>query len=149
MGSTTAAGSTLAMSVAHPATEDAAGYVALTFTTIGGVEKIGGFGAVFAKVEFQPLNGPKEKHKGSADYGSLAPSMAFDDADAGQTMLRTASDDATSTLYSFKITFPSGAIRYSQGRVFGFPENVDGADSVIMANPTIELSKKVVKVPAP
>lgn len=149
MGSTTAAGSTLAMSVAHPATEDAAGYVALTYTTIGGVEKIGGFGAVFAKVEFQPLSGPKEKHKGSADYGSLAPSMAFDDADAGQTMLRTASDDATSTLYSFKITFPSGAIRYSQGRVFGFPENVDGADSVIMANPTIEFSKKVVRVAAP
>ena len=41
MGSQTAAGSTLAISVAKPATNDAAGYAALSFTEIGQVERRG------------------------------------------------------------------------------------------------------------
>ncbi|MDF0540784.1 hypothetical protein PX699_00380 [Sphingobium sp. H39-3-25] len=149
MTSTTAAGSTLAISAALPATNDAAGFAALTFTEVGGVEKIGALGATFAKVEFKPLKGPVEKHKGSVDYGSLQPSMAHNDADAGQTLMRTAGDDATSKLYSFKVTYADGAIRYFQGRVFGYPETTDGADTILMAAPTIEISTKVVKVAAP
>lgn len=148
MGSTTAAGTTLAMSAAAPATQDAAGYKALVTTEIGGVEKIGAIGATFAKVDFQPLKGPKDKHKGSPDYGSLSPSVAYDDSDAGQTLMRTAADDATSKLYSFVVTYPTGEARGFQGRVFGFPENTDGADTIIMANPTIEICTKVVKIPA-
>ncbi|WP_312313165.1 hypothetical protein [Sphingobium yanoikuyae] len=147
MASTTAAGTKIAISAAAPATEDAAGYAALTYTTIGGVEQIGTLGASTNKVEFQPLDGAKEKHKGSTDYGSLQPSMALDNNDAGQTLLRTAAEPDNNALYSFKITYPTGEKRYSQGRVFGFPENVGNADSVIMANPTIEFSKKVIKSP--
>lgn len=98
MGSSTAAGTTLAISAAKPATEDAAGYAALTYTTIGGIEKIGAIGAIAAKVEFKPLSGAVEKHKGSKDYGSLQPSLAHDDADAGQTLVRTAADDDTSKI---------------------------------------------------
>ncbi|HEY0130113.1 MAG TPA: hypothetical protein VGB57_01825 [Allosphingosinicella sp.] len=146
MGSTTAAGSTLAISAGNPATEDAAGYAALVYTEVGQIEKIGGLGATFAKVEFQPLKGAKQKHKGSVDYGSLAPTMAHDSTDAGQTLVRTASDDATSKLYSFLVTYPTGEKRYCQGRVFGYPETVEGADSVITAAPTIEICTKIVKV---
>ena len=146
MGSTTAAGSTLAISAAAPATEDAAGYQALTFTEIGQIEKIGSLGATFNKVEFQPLKGPKQKHKGSVDYGSLQPTLAHDDEDAGQTLLRTASDDATSKLYAFEVTYPTGAKRYFQGRVFGYPETVDGADTILMVSPTVEINTKIVKV---
>lgn len=149
MGSTTAAGSALAISAAAPATQDATGFAALTHTEIGQIEKIGTIGAVFAKVEFQPLKGAKQKHKGSVDYGSLQPSLAHDDADAGQTLLRTAADDASSKLYSFKVTYPDGAIRYFQGRVFGYPETVDGTDTILMAAPTIEINTKPVKVAAP
>ena len=148
MPSSTAAGSTLAISAAAPATQDEAGFAALAWTVVGEVEKIGAIGAVFAKVEFQPLNGPKEKHKGSRDNGSLAPSVAYDADDAGQTLLRTAADDATSTLYSFRVTYPTGEIRYFQGRVFGFPETVDGADTVLMAAPTVEICTDIVKVAA-
>lgn len=149
MGSTTAAGTTLAIGATAPATDDAAGYGALSLTEIGGVEKIGAIGASFAKIEFKPLKGPVEKHKGSVDYGSLQPSIAHDDSDAGQTLLRTASDDATSKLYPVCVTYPDGAKRYFQGRVFGYPETADGADSILMANPVIEISTKVVKVAAP
>lgn len=148
MTSTTAAGSSIAISAGTPATEDAAGYSALTYTEIGGVEKIGAIGASFAKVEFTPLKGAKDKHKGSPDYGSLQPSMAYDANDAGQTLVRTAADDASSKLYPVKVTLSTGDVRYSQGRVFGYPETIDGADTVITSAPTIELCKKVVKVAA-
>jgi hypothetical protein len=146
MGSLTAAGSAIAMSAAAPASNDATGFAALTFTEIGNVEKIGGIGATFAKVEFQPLKGPKQKYKGSADYGSLQPSMALDGSDAGQTLLNTAASDETNKLYSFKVTKQDGAIRYFQGRVFGNPETIDGADTIVMGNPTIEICTKIVAV---
>ena len=148
MGSTTAAGTALAISAASPATQDETGYAALTYTEIGGIEKIGAIGATFNKVEFTPLKGPKQKHKGSVDYGSLQPSLAHDDEDAGQTLLRTAGADATSTLYSFKVTLADGAVRYFQGRVFGYPEKIDGAASILMASPTIEIDTPIVKVAA-
>ena len=147
--STTAAGTTIAIGAAAPATQDAAGYTALTLIVIGGVEQIGAIGAVTNKVEFQPLNGPKEKHKGSTDFGSLSPSIAHDDLDAGQILLRTASEPTNNTLYPICVTLPTGEKRYSMGRVFGYPETIGNADSIVMANPTIELNTKIVKVAAP
>lgn len=148
MGSTTAAGTKFAITATAPATFDPAGYGAATFTVVGGIEKIGGLGAVFAKVEFQPLDGPKDKHKGSRDNGSLAPSMALDEEDAGQTLMRTASDDKTSKIYYFSVTYPTGAKRFFGGRVFGMPEVADGADTILMATPTVEIVTDIVRVPA-
>ena len=149
MTSQTAAGSSLAISVVSPATSDAAGYAALTLTDIGQVEKLGTIGASFAKVEFQPLKGGKQKYKGSADYGALQPSIAIDGKDAGQAILQISADDESQKLYSFCVTFPDGSKRYFQGRNFGQPENADGADSMLMQNPTIEICTKPVRVPAP
>jgi hypothetical protein len=146
MGSTTAAGSTLAISAVAPATKDAAGYGALSFIEVGGVEKIGAFGATFEKVEFQPLKGKKEKYKGPGDSGALQPSIRLDSADAGQTLLQTAADDETQKLYSARVSYPDGAKRFFQTRVFGMPENVDGAASMIMANPALEICSDIVRV---
>lgn len=143
-GTFTAAGTAIALSAGQPATQDATGYVALTYTEIGNVEKIGTIGPTPAKVEFQPLKGPKQKLKGSTDYGSLQPSIAIDPNDAGQTLLQAASSVAT--WYSFKVTYSSGAIRYFQAAVFGFPEMIDGADSIAMVNPTIEINTTIIKV---
>lgn len=148
MTAQTAAGTKLAISVATPATFDAAGFAALTMTAIGKVEKIGSFGASFAKVEFQPLDGPKEKYKGSVDNGALQPSMALDSADAGQTILQTAGADKSQKLYSLCVTYQDGSKRYFQGRVFGMPETADGADTMLMATPAIEICTDIVKVAA-
>ena len=148
MPSTTAAGTALAISSGIPATADVAGFAALTFTEVGGVDKIGTIGVTFGKVEFQPLKGPKDKLKGSPDYGGLQPSMAFDEADAGQTLLRAAAEDTTQKLYAVRVTYSTGAIRYFRGRVFSAPETVDGAESVLMTNSVIEICTKPVKVAA-
>ncbi len=148
MGLQTGAGSSIAISVAAPATQDIAGYAALSYTEGGNAEKLGTIGATFTKTEFQPLKGAKQKLKGSADYGALQPSFALDGADAGQTLFKTAADDETNALYSFRVTYQSGEKRYFQGRVFGWPETVDGADPVMMATPTVEICTKVVRAPA-
>lgn len=147
MGSITAAGTALAISAAAPATQDATGYAALTYTEIGQIEKIGAIGASYSKIEFKPLKGPTQKHKGGVDYGSLQPSLAHDDEDAGQTLLRTAAE--SNNLFSYKVTLPDGAIRYFRGRVFGYPENIDGSESIVMANPTVEIDTAIIKVAAP
>ena len=119
MGSQTAAGSTLAISAATPASQDAAGFTALTFTEVGQLEKIGTFGANFAKIDFQPLKGPKQKYKGSADYGALQPSYAIDSSDAGQTLRQTSADDESQKLYSFKVTLQDGTKSFFQVLNFG------------------------------
>ncbi|MFC0305295.1 hypothetical protein ACFSTI_19660 [Rhizorhabdus histidinilytica] len=149
MGGGTAAGTTLSVSAAKPATEDAAGYVALTWTEVGGVEKLGAIGASVNKTEFLLLKGTKLKLKGSADHGTLQPNMLHDDDDAGQTIIRTFADPDNKDELSTKVVYPDGAIRYSGGPVFGSPENVDGADAALTETPTIELTRKIVKVSAP
>ncbi len=148
MTSSTSAGTKYAISAGLPATDDAAGYAALTFTNVKGVESIPAFGAQVAVNSFQPLDGPLEKHKGPVNYGTLQIPMAYDKTDAGQIIVRTAAEPTNNAMYSHKITFPNGDVRYSSGRVFGAPETVGGATNVLMMNPTIELSTKIVKVDA-
>jgi hypothetical protein len=148
MASLTAAGTGLAITAAAPASQDVAGYSALTYTEINNVEQLGAFGATQEVVNFQPLKGELQKYKGPNNSGAIQPSIAHDDADAGQTLLRTAADDATSKLYAFRVTYADGARRFFQGRVFGYPETVGAANSMLMANPSIEISSKVIKAPA-
>lgn len=149
MGSSTAAGTKLGISAGAPTTEDAAGYGAKTFTNIGRVENIGTFGATVGVTEFVPLDGPKEKHKADVDYGTLAPRLAHDEDDAGQSLLRVASDVENNELYSYCVTFPSGAKRFFQARTFGYPEEIGNRSSIIYATPSIGIQTKIVKVPAP
>ena len=145
MGSTTATGTAIAISAAVPATQTEAGYTALTFTEIGGVEKLGPIGANVSKITFQPLKGALEKHKGPADYGSLSPTMAHDETDAGQVLLRTASEPGNNALYAFKVTYPNGAIRYFQARVFGYQDTAEGAESLVMGATMIEICTPIIK----
>ncbi len=147
MGLQTGSGSAIAISVAAPATQDAAGYAALTFTEAGNCEKIGTIGATFVKTDFQPLKGPKQKLKGSPDYGSMAPQFALDESDAGQALFKQAGADETNKLFSIRVTLQSGTKLFYQGRVFGWPITVDGADPVTMATPTVEICTKIVEVP--
>lgn len=143
---TTAAGSALAISAGAPATLDEVGYAALTYAAIGGVEKIGTFGAAPAKSTFQPLKGPVRKHKGPGDFGALQPSLLADAGDAGQALLAAAAAEARA-LFSFRITLPDGGVRYFRGRVFGFQEAVEGAESMLTSATVIEINTPIVRVP--
>lgn len=149
MGSTTAAGTALAISAGVPTAGTEVAIKALSYTEIGQVEQIGAFGATDEVVNFQPLKGELQKFKGPRNSGAISPSVAIDDGDAGQVLLRTAADDRTQKLYYFMVTYPDGAQRYFGGRVFGYPETTGAANSMIMANPAIEISTPVYKTAAP
>ena len=145
MGGTTAAGTGLAISAGIPATQTLTAYEALTYTEVANVSNIGGFGPTTGVVPFQPLKGPEQKHKGPTSYGSLNPSMLQDDSDAGQTLMSTASEPENNALYAFRVTKPDGALRFFQARVFGMPETIGEAASLITAAPVIEINTKVLK----
>lgn len=148
MPSTTAAGTGLAISASAPTTQDNAGYGALSYTEISNVESLGGFGASTEVTTFQPLRGSQQKHKGPTNYGALNPTIALDDADAGQALLSAASEPTNSSLYAVRVTKPDGSLRYFQARVFGMPETIAAANSMITAAPVIEINTPVVKVPS-
>lgn len=148
MVATTAAGTGLAISAGKPATQDAFGYGALTYTEVGNVESIGGFGAATEVVTFQPLKGPQQKYKGPTNYGSLTPTIALDDADAGQALLSVAAQPSNSALYAIRVTKPDGSLRYFQVRVFGMPETIGAANSMITAAPVLEINTAIVKAGA-
>lgn len=147
-GPMTAAGSKLAISVALPAAQTEAGFTALTFTNIGLIDKIGPMGATYGETKFQPLDGPEITIKGGAKYGALNPSYAVDSADAGQALMITASEDQIAD-YSFRVTRPDGSLRYFLGKVFGVPEDIGTAETVIMANPVVAINTKPIFVEAP
>lgn len=146
-GPMTAAGSKLAIGTVLPATYDEAGFEALTLTNIGLVDKLGPMGATYAQTTFQPLVGPEITLKGGAKYGVLNPSYAIDSEDAGQALLRTASDDQIAD-FPLCVTRPDGSKRYFLGKVFGVPEDIGTAETVIMANPVVAINTKPVEVAA-
>lgn len=115
----TSAGTTLAISAAAPATYDAAGYAALTFTSIGEVSDLGDIPSrVYDIVNWRNIaNRGDSKSKGGYTLGSQTVTVGIDPADAGQTLVDTAilSDNA----YSVKIAHPKLGTIYARALVMG------------------------------
>jgi len=135
----TAAGVTLGISLAAPASHTEVGFDALTLVPVGEITNIGEFGKEFALVTHNPLasRGTK-KGKGSFNNGSLSPALALDPSDAGQTAMKTAleSDDPA----YFAITLQDGTIFYLVGLLMSFKPNIGGVDDVVTASTSIELT---------
>lgn len=149
-GVRTTAGSTVGISAALPATEDAAGYAALTFTTVAELTNIGELGRTYNKTTHSPIGKRRiEKLRGSYDEGLLALQMGADISDAGQALLETARDDATDANYSFALTDKNGDIRYFQALVMDYKTNYGAADDVIGATSNVEINSDIVFVAAP
>lgn len=153
----TSAGAKVYVSAAAPATEDQAGYEALSWTEVGDVTDIPQFGTVYAEVTHKPVGDRKTyKFKGSYDEGAIALVMAKGTADGasdgGQDILETflSSDDDLSMKIEMNDN-PSGTsntIRYFRAKVLGLPETVGGADAIVTINASISISGGIVKVAA-
>jgi hypothetical protein len=135
----TSAGSTIAISAATPATYDAAGYGALTFTTIGEVTDLGEFGRDFALVTHNPLGSRGTvKKKGSFNEGTMDMKVGLDIADAGQILAKAAA--ASDNDYSFKVVIQDGTIFYFRAQVMSFKPNVGSVDQITQASIKLELT---------
>lgn len=139
MTTQTAAGAKLGISAALPATYDATGFAALTFTNIGEVTNLGTFGRKYNVVSYNPLaSRSTQKRKGSFNSGTLSPQLSIDDADAGQIIMRSAL--ASDAEFSFQMTKQDGKKVWCKGIVTSFEENLATVDTIYNATATIEIN---------
>lgn len=142
----TNAGTTIEVSVAAPATHDAPGFGALSFTAIGEIVSTGTKGGSAALVLHQPLS-PRavQKFKGSVNFGSYPIGLGMDIIDAGQVIMKALALGASiDVVASFKETKQNGDIEYYRALVMTY-ERVGGTiDAIIGANSTLELTDSIV-----
>lgn len=139
-------GTTVAISAGVPATYDAAGYAALTYTTIGEIKDAGQFGLKINKITHTPIDtGVVTKRKGSKDYGTMTLKVGRLTTNAGQALCITALASASAE-YAFKVTLQDGSIQYWSGQVFSFDTELGSVDSIVSASIMIELTRPTIEV---
>lgn len=133
------AGASIAISAALPATFNAAGYDALTFTNVGEVTDLGEFGRVYELIRHNPINTrATRKLKGSYDEGQISMVVGLDMDDAGQALCDTASrSDAD---YSFRIVDQEGNQYYFLAKVMSFRRRFGTVNNIVSATIMLELS---------
>ena len=112
----TSIGTTLHVIAAAPATEDEAGYAALSMIETGGVVSIGEKGDDAEDVTVSSLKSGRTEHSiGAIDGGAVAVSCKNILADAGQIIIKAGNNNDVD--HSFKMTDPDGTIFYFQGKI--------------------------------
>lgn len=146
-GAFTSAGSKLFISSALPATYDAAGYAALTFTEIGEVSDLGEFGRQYNLVTYNTLGDRRTvKRKGSYNDGTIAAQMARVPSDAGQAILTDAVNDDAS--YAVKITLQDGTVFYTTAQIMSYTTNIGSVDQITAATVNMEIDNDIIEVAA-
>ena len=147
----TNADTSIKVSIAAPATHDAAGFGALSFTAVGEIVSSGEKGGAGALVTHSPLDKRAvQKFKGSVNYGSYPLSMGLDLADAGQVIMASLALGAEiDTVASFEETKQDGSIEYYRALVMSYTRVGGTIDAVIGSNATLELTDSIVDVAAP
>jgi hypothetical protein len=138
------AGTTISIGNA-PATYDAAGFAAVSYTAIGEVTDVGEFGKQFNLITHNPIgNRQTKKLRGSFNNGSIQLQMAMDTADAGQDVLLTSLESDNS--FSFKVVLQNGTIFYFTGKVMSYVRQIGSVDQVTAATAQIEIDGNIIEV---
>lgn len=135
----TVAGTIISISAAQPATFDATGYAALSWTPIAEITDGGDHGREYAVVTHMPISSRGvQKFKGSFNEGTKSLQLALDNDDAGQVLAKAAllSDND----YSFKVAYQGGDIDYFQAKVTSYKKAASSVDSIRSATMTLELT---------
>ena len=133
------AGTSIGITSGAPASYNASGYGALTFTTIGEVTDLGEFGREYNLITHNPIGTRGTvKLKGSFNEGSISMQLGLDTDDSGQILAKAAS--LSDSDYSFVITTQNGDKYYFQAKVMSFKVGVSSVDSVTSATVSLELT---------
>ena len=140
----TSAGSKLYTSSVLPATYDAAGYGALTWTEVKEITDLGEYGAAYALVTHNPVGSRiTVKRKGSLNNGTLELKMARVVSDSGQAKLVQAS--ASDNSYAFKVVLQDGTINYFTGQVMSYKTNIGSVDQITSATASLEIDSSIIE----
>jgi hypothetical protein len=144
----TIAGSKIYISATLPATEDQAGYEALTFTEIGGATDSPSTGISANNVTYDLLSeGFTSNRKGQKTYGTGTVNYAEVPVDAGQVIVQAAV--VSNNNYAFAISDQNGNFKYLQGIVQSAPASGGTADTIQAITMTIQWNSATVFVAAP
>lgn len=144
----TSAGTTIGVVADQPATEDQAGYEALTFVDIGEASDLGEFGRQYNLVTFNPLGDRRTvKRKGSYNDGAITLQLARVPSDAGQTILLAGVDSDDN--HSFEVALQDGTMIYFQAQIMSYTTNVGNVDQIMGASCVLEITTDIVEVAAP
>jgi hypothetical protein len=148
MAKLTSTGTRLYVSASDPATFDAAGYAALTFTEVGELIDLPEYGPNVTVVESNPLKtGITEKFKGFQNNGSQSMGLEYDSTDAGQLILRTAVIGATKNQqHAIKIEYQDGSIDYYSCRIFSYTKAPGSANSMVGSTVQVEINTPIIEV---
>lgn len=127
----TVANSTLSISALPAATQLAATYAALTWVAVGEITDMGNvLGREYNTSTHAPISSAQQtEKKASYKLGNADFTCGWLEDDAGQTLVRTASNNTQ--IYGFKLVKPDGTIRYFNAQVMKFVENLGTVDNVI------------------
>lgn len=141
-------GARIGISAVLPATYDVAGYdvSSLVFTPLGQVESYGNHGLTATITEFIPVDtATVAKVKGAKNYGTMSLTLANLPSDAGQAILKTASE--SNAHYSVEVRYQDDEYHYLDVLV-GKLEYVDGAvNDVQKLNVDLAICRKPTIVP--
>jgi len=134
----TSAGTVLGISASAPATYDAEGYAALTYTSVGEISDLGEIPSrVYELVNWNPIaERATRKAKGGYNLGSQTLTVGIDPADTGQTLLDTATN--SDTVHSVKIGHPTLGTIYARALVMGGPKNYGDVNTIATRQVTLE-----------
>jgi len=144
-------GVVLSVSAIEPATQDEAGFVALTYTKVANLLSFPTFGGVAGVISNTPLEtGTECKSQGAINWGSIPLNGLYTEADAGHAIM----DEGLNGLYkgqdmAFELVYPNGAIRYLRGFVTTYTETPGDSGSNILMDTAIELNYEPLRVAAP
>jgi len=141
-------GTVMAVDTTAPATYDTTGFAALTWVDVGELSDLPAYGSEAALATHTPLKtGVVAKRRGSVNYGSVTLTLAVDSTDAGAAVLETIADAAAGSdaSVSVRVTLVDGSIQYFTAQVMSYKTNVSNADSITMAEVTLEIDNSIVK----
>lgn len=142
-------GATVQVVAGAPATEDAAGYTALSFSTaLGYVVELGELGDTSNDISVDTLAGRTYHVNGSKDGGEVAFTFAVDGAvsDAGQAILIAKSN--TNDEVSFKVTDPDGEVLYFHGKIANVKDQARNNSAYKGMTGAVRVNGPVVRVAA-
>lgn len=138
-----AAGTTISVSAAAPATFDAAGYDAVSsYTEVKGFDTLGTVGGAMEVGNFDSLTDGRMKFRGTEDPGEFEAAPADLPKDPGQVILKAAFDAGRGTSgekVSVKIEDEAGFITYAQCLVSTWSRTYGGAMDIIIRNVTMPI----------
>lgn len=135
----TSAGSKFSISAGVPATFDATGYAALTYTVVGEITDFGEFGREYTLVTHNPVSTRgTAKFKGSFNEGAMTLQLGLDTDDAGQILCKTASKSDAD--YAVTVETQNGDKYYFQCKVMSFKVGVGDVNKITSATIMVEIT---------